>query len=672
MILIVPQNQFRRRLTRAIALPVVLLLLLSSVSIWQITRLLSALNWVNHTSEVISQANSTQNLLLDMETGFRGYLLTGEQEFLEPYEQANRLIAPRLEALKTLVSDNPSQVQEVVKVTASFQRWEQQVIPAIARRQRGEVEPLPNHRSRKQMMDQMRQQIAAFISTEEELRNQRIETAQAKTRSVVLTSLILAVGIGAVLAYFIYRQISWVSRVYKNALQTAQLRTQEAEKSAISLQRSAQRLAALHDIDRAILTAETDRALIGKALAQMGQIVPFQQGFVAVFDLEAETAQVLAGHSRTGELSLPAGTRLTVTDFAPEQSLLHGARYVQNLATAAACPPILVRLRAQGFLSCLTVPLRVDQTLVGELNLASTEPASFDGEAQDVAYEVANQLAIALQQTRLRTQLQDYAALLEQRVSDRTAQLEETNQELEAFTYSVSHDLRAPLRTIHGFASALLEDCGEQLDDLGRSYIASIMEDAAQMNGLISDLLSYSRLTSTQISLQPTKLAEVVEDALKQLTAQIQEKQAQIEVAMALPVVMAHRSTLVQAVINLIGNAIKFVEPSTQPQIDIFAEETYHNERRWIRMWIVDNGIGIAPQHQERVFRVFERLHGAENYPGTGIGLAIVRKGLERMGGQVGVESQLGQGSRFWIALPIAVPPSNDLTHGPTPPNSSN
>ncbi|MBD1915938.1 MULTISPECIES: CHASE3 domain-containing protein [Cyanophyceae] len=658
MVFIVPQDQFRRRLIGAIALPVVLLLLLSGVSIWQITRLLSALDWVDHTGEVISQANSAQKLLLDMETGFRGYLLTGEQEFLEPYEQANRLIEPSLEELKTLVSDNPSQVQRIVELTASFQRWEQQTLPAIALRQQGELEPLNNLRNRKQLMDQMRQQIAAFISTEEGLRDQRSQTAQTTTQSVILTSLLLALGIGAMLAYFIYRQILWVSLVYKDALQTAQLRTKEAEQSALSLQRSAQRLATLHDIDRAILAAELDKPLIGNALTKMRQIVPFHQAFVALFDLEAEVAQVLAGSSPTGKLPLPVGTRLTVTDFAPEQSMLNGVRYVQNLATAEACPPVLVQLRAQGFLSCLCVPLQVDQTLIGELNLASTEPTAFDAEAQEIAYEVANQLAIALQQTRLRTQLQDYATQLEQRVSDRTAQLEETNQELEAFTYSVSHDLRAPLRTIHGFANALLEDCGEQLGDLGRNYIASIMEDAVQMNDLISDLLSYSRLTRTQINLQPTALTEVVEEALKQLTAQIQENQAQIEVAAALPQVMAHRSTLIQAVTNLIGNAIKFVEPSTRPQIDIFAEETYQNERRWIRMWIVDNAIGIAPEHQERVFRVFERLHGAESYPGTGIGLAIVRKGLERMGGQVGVESQLGRGSRFWIALPMAVPPS--------------
>jgi signal transduction histidine kinase len=268
-------------------------------------------------------------------------------------------------------------------------------------------------------------------------------------------------------------------------------------------------------------------------------------------------------------------------------------------------------------------------------------------------------------------ELRQLNVTLEQRVTERTAQLKETNEELEAFTYSVSHDLRAPLRTIRGFATALLEDCGNQLADYCRSYVDSITDDAIQMNELISDLLNYSRLTRTEIHPQPTPLDDVVEEALRQLNAQIREKQAQIRVAAPLPRVMAHRSTLIQVIANLISNAIKFVEPDIQPQIDIFATIERQDDQDWIRLWIVDNGIGIATEHQERVFRVFERLHGAESYPGTGIGLAIVRKGLDRMGGRVGVESHLGQGSRFWISLPKAVLAQDDLTHDSTPPHST-
>ncbi|BAS60192.1 multi-sensor signal transduction histidine kinase (plasmid) [Leptolyngbya boryana NIES-2135] len=169
MLLALSQSLFRRRLTRAIALPIVLLLLLSGMSIWQITRLLSALRWVDHTNQVISQANTTQKLLLDMETGLRGYLLTGRQDFLEPYEQANAEIDANLSQLRNLVSDNPSQVQRVDQLVVDSQQWKQQVLTALDRKQRGESEPFSALDRRKQSSDRIRQQLARFIATEEQL-----------------------------------------------------------------------------------------------------------------------------------------------------------------------------------------------------------------------------------------------------------------------------------------------------------------------------------------------------------------------------------------------------------------------------------------------------------------------------------------------------------------------
>jgi signal transduction histidine kinase len=140
----------------------------------------------------------------------------------------------------------------------------------------------------------------------------------------------------------------------------------------------------------------------------------------------------------------------------------------------------------------------------------------------------------------------------------------------------------------------------------------------------------------------------VISEALSQLDIELRERKPQVNVTEPLPQVMAHRRTLVQVITNLLSNAIKFIEPDVQPQVRVWAQSRGDS----IRLWVVDNGLGIAVEHQERIFRVFERLHGIEAYPGTGIGLAIVRKGMERLGGRVGVESQLGQGSRFWIELP--------------------
>ncbi|MBE9018565.1 HAMP domain-containing protein [Chroococcidiopsidales cyanobacterium LEGE 13417] len=250
-------------------------------------------------------------------------------------------------------------------------------------------------------------------------------------------------------------------------------------------------------------------------------------------------------------------------------------------------------------------------------------------------------------------EIQQLNATLEQKVSDRTAQLQEINRELEAFAYSVSHDLRAPLRTIRGFAQALQEDYSDRLDDLGNEYLQSITADAVQMDRLITELLAYSQLTRTKITLQPVALMATIESACKQLEMNLQEKQAEITVTTPLPTVLAHSPTLTQAIANLLSNALKFIKPESRPQAEIKYQLAQRDRQQWVRLWIIDNGIGIASSDTERIFRIFERLHGIETYPGTGIGLAIVRKSIERMGSCVGVESQLGQGSRFWIELPL-------------------
>ena len=424
---------------------------------------------------------------------------------------------------------------------------------------------------------------------------------------------------------------------------TDRKRAEEAQR------RSAQRLAALHEIDRAILAAHSPEELTRAALSRLRQLVPCQQAFVVLFNFEQGEAQVLAG-SVNKDLEPLEGVIVPLNDFFPTEVLRQQeqTRYIEDIAALDRRPPVLERRLAEGMHSFIAVSLLAETELIGELNLFSSQPAAFNLEYRNIAREVADQLAIAIQQARFREQLQRYAAKLEQRVASRTAALQEANTEMEAFTYSVSHDLRAPLRAMQGFAQALLEDYSDQLDSLAQDYAHRIVAAASRMDTLINDLLAYSRLSRAEIQLQPITLAAVVVEALDQLEAELRERQAQVTVEEPLPDVVGHRTTLIQVVTNLLTNAVKFVAPGVQPQVRVWAEE----RDEWVRLWVQDNGIGIAPEHQERIFRVFERLHGIESYPGTGIGLAIVRKGLERMGGQVGVESQVGQGSRFWLELP--------------------
>ncbi|MBI1881056.1 MAG: PAS domain S-box protein, partial [Chloroflexi bacterium] len=213
---------------------------------------------------------------------------------------------------------------------------------------------------------------------------------------------------------------------------------------------------------------------------------------------------------------------------------------------------------------------------------------------------------------------------------------------------------------VQGFADALLEDYASMLDPAGQDYAQRIVDAAQRMDMLIQDLLIYSRLSRTDLRLQPIELAAVLSDVLGQLERMIQEQGVQLSIEEPLPRVVGHHSTLVQILSNLLTNAMKFVAPDVKPQVRVWAETSassvsQEGEKRWVRLWVEDNGIGVDAQQHERIFQIFERLHGIEAYPGTGVGLAIVRKGVIRMGGCAGVESSPGQGSKFWIELPQVV-----------------
>lgn len=235
---------------------------------------------------------------------------------------------------------------------------------------------------------------------------------------------------------------------------------------------------------------------------------------------------------------------------------------------------------------------------------------------------------------------------LEDRVLERTLELREKNDQLEEYIYSIAHDLRGPLRAMEACSHLLLHECFSTLNPAGQEYARRINDSASFMDRLLLDLLEYGRSGHSRLDLTLVDVESAWRMAIFQCQHQIQERNALVEIVSALPKVRAHEGTLAQALVNLLSNALRFVEKDRRPHVRIFAER----QQALVRLWIEDNGIGIALKHQERIFRVFERLHGAR-YGGTGIGLAIVRKGIERMGGRVGVESDLGKGSKFWIEL---------------------
>lgn len=245
-------------------------------------------------------------------------------------------------------------------------------------------------------------------------------------------------------------------------------------------------------------------------------------------------------------------------------------------------------------------------------------------------------------------ELKQHTVNLEKKVLERTSRLRETIAELEAFSYSLSHDMRAPLRSIQSFSQFVVTDFGDRLPPEAHEYLARVVAAARRMDRLIYDVLSYTRLSRQEISMQPVDIAKLV-SAIEREQPELQQPNADLEVG-PLPRVLGNDASLTQCIANLMSNAAKFVAPGVKPRIRVFGVR----EQGMVRITVEDNGIGIEPKNLERVFGLFERPHTGARYEGTGLGLAIARKAVERMQGTIGVESVLGKGSRFWILLPGA------------------
>jgi signal transduction histidine kinase len=264
--------------------------------------------------------------------------------------------------------------------------------------------------------------------------------------------------------------------------------------------------------------------------------------------------------------------------------------------------------------------------------------------------DITEQKQAAEEVIRARDALANVNADLEQRIVERTARLRETVAELEHFSYTLTHDLRAPLRAMHGFGELLSRHYADRLDAPGRDYLRRIVQAAERMDLLITDALNYSRVLQAEFPLQPVDPAALLRGMIESYP-EFQLPHAEIRVDGMLPLVEANRAGLTQCFSNLLSNAVKFVTPGTLPRIRVSAEDRGNR----VRLWFEDNGVGIPSDQQQRIFGMFQRMSAA--YPGTGVGLALVLKVVERMRGEVGVESAEGTGSRFWVEFAKASEP---------------
>lgn len=409
--------------------------------------------------------------------------------------------------------------------------------------------------------------------------------------------------------------------------------------------------------------------------------------------LDLDTFLIYLRNGETGQLTLDTvgGVPLeSDADFVdcPFQSVLNGQP--QDMVVFNSLPalggPECAKLRQIGVTAAVLLPLIAKNHHLGLLCFGTCTREQIAPEELELLRTIARYLASALdrentnlQLRRAQELLRDEAQLLESRVQERTARLRETISELETFSYTIAHDLRAPARSMSGFCEVLLEDFGETLPPGARGPLQRIAQASRRMENLTHDLLKFSKVSRQEILLSAVDISSIIEDLT---TLRLPAVRKAITIQAPLHPVLGHRGLLEQVFSNLIDNAVKFVPPGISPKITISSEEVETPLRgvgsrtllfssgiptvqeivernaetpgKTIRVWVRDEGIGVPREIQQKIFGIFERGMSSQTYEGTGIGLAIVARAMQRMRGACGVESEPGHGSAFWLELPSA------------------
>jgi light-regulated signal transduction histidine kinase (bacteriophytochrome) len=310
--------------------------------------------------------------------------------------------------------------------------------------------------------------------------------------------------------------------------------------------------------------------------------------------------------------------------------------------------PEVDALLASGVHRYMAVPMIAGGELIGAVSFGG-ESLTFPAEQVSIAREVATQLAIAISQARLYARVKQHAEELEQRVQERTSELQAANKELEAFSYSVSHDLRAPLRAVDGYARMLEEDYAGALDAEGSRLLGVVRENSRKMGQLIDDLLAFARLGRAPLQTRPVQMTPLVQQMMDEMRSDTDGRKIDFAVG-ALGSAHVDPALFRHALSNLLSNAIKFTR-GRDPAVVEIGRRDGNGAGEPVVYYVKDNGAGFDMKYYDKLFGVFQRLHSAEEFPGTGVGLAIVQRVIQRHGGRVWADAKPGEGATFYFTL---------------------
>jgi PAS domain S-box-containing protein len=623
------------------ALAIVTLLANAGVSLHNVRTLVEDERWVAHTHEVREQLSALLANIVDIETSVRGYVVARRPEFLVPARDAEKAFGIRLAKLKDATDDNPDQqraIAELKRLHDVHQTFIDEVIVAVRTDSPETAAELIRSGRGKTAMDAIRNQVDALLEHENELLRDRVQKANDKYNSTAASAILgAALSLAMTITAFI---VVW-----------QELNRRRIAEVAVKVQAETARINA----ERFRLLTETVPTLIWTASAD-GRPTFFNRSW----------------RTYTGANSVvatdPAPDAWTAPIHPDDVGRLRGALALRN---GDALPVEEVRVlrsadREYRWHQCAVVPVRARQGTIESWVGTMTDIQDRKEQAETL------ERAIQIRTRELRTAnqaLHDEVGeriRAEHRAQNAAVELRRSNEELEKFAYVASHDLQEPLRKIQAFGDRLLRKSRDALDAQGRDYLDRMLSSATRMRTLINDLLAFSRVATQNRPFVPVDLNGVLAGVLEDLEDRLAQSQGRVQSA-PLPTVNADPVQFRQLFQNLIGNALKFARPGAPPLVTIAATPLAEvpdsadppplpGRSGW-RLAFADNGIGFEQQHEKRIFELFQRLHGRQEYEGTGIGLAICRKIVERHGGAIRALGRPGEGATFIVDL-LETPPA--------------